>query len=79
MSDAGSLVGVGIAVALGSHLTPLAGSYIEKSDIVLAATSDGIIVDMHMTLLIPPATSMQPNPEVRKRLAAIELSASGNA
>jgi hypothetical protein len=36
-------------------------------------------VDMHMTLVIPPATAMQPNPEVRKRLAAIELSASGNA
>jgi hypothetical protein len=35
-------------------------------------------VDMHMTAVIPPARAMQPNPEVRKRLAAIELSAGGN-
>jgi len=36
-------------------------------------------VDMHMTVVIPPATAMQPNPEVRRRLAAIQLSSSGNA
>ena len=31
-------------------------------------------VDMHMTVVLPPATAMQPNPEVRKRLAALDLS-----
>jgi hypothetical protein len=32
-----------------------------------------------MTAVIPPATVMQPNLEIRKRLAAIDQSASGNA
>jgi hypothetical protein len=36
-------------------------------------------VDMHMTVVIPPAKPMQPNAEVRARLAEIELSASRNA
>jgi uncharacterized protein YabN with tetrapyrrole methylase and pyrophosphatase domain len=34
-------------------------------------------IDMHVTVVIPPATTMQPNHEVRERLAA--LSTSGNA
>jgi hypothetical protein len=32
-------------------------------------------VDMHMTLVVPPAIAMQPNLEIRQRLAAIEPSA----
>jgi hypothetical protein len=32
-----------------------------------------------MTAVITPVTAMQPNLEVRKRLAAVELYASGNA
>ena len=30
-------------MTLGSHLTPLARSYIEKSDVVFAGLSDGIM------------------------------------
>ena len=43
MSSSGSLVCVGIGMTLGSHLTPLCRSYIEKADVVFAAASDGII------------------------------------
>jgi precorrin-3B methylase len=59
MSSAGSLVCVGIGMTLGSHLTPLARSYIEKSDVVFAATSDGII-EMWLTQLHPDVRSFQP-------------------
>lgn len=43
MSKPGSLVCVGIGMTLGSHITPLARSYIEKADVVFTALSDGII------------------------------------
>jgi uncharacterized protein YabN with tetrapyrrole methylase and pyrophosphatase domain len=46
-------------MTLGSHLTPLAKSYIEKSDVVFAATSDGII-EMWLTKLHPDVRSFQP-------------------
>jgi len=59
MSEAGSLVCVGIGMTLGSHLTPLAKSYIEKSDVVFAATSDGII-EMWLSKLHPDVRSFQP-------------------
>ena len=59
MSEAGSLVCVGIGMTLGSHLTPLAQSYIEKSDVVFAATSDGLI-EMWLTKLHPDVRSFQP-------------------
>ena len=59
MSEAGSLVCVGIGMTLGSHLTPLAKSYIEKSDVVFAATSDGII-EMWLARLHPDVRSFQP-------------------
>jgi uncharacterized protein YabN with tetrapyrrole methylase and pyrophosphatase domain len=59
MSEAGSLVCVGIGMTLGSHLTPLARSHIEKSDVVFAATSDGII-EMWLTKLHPDVRSLQP-------------------
>jgi hypothetical protein len=39
----GSLVCVGIGMTLGSHLTPLARSYIENADVVFMAVSDGIV------------------------------------
>jgi len=43
MSANGSLVCVGIGMTLGSHLTPLARSHIERADVVFTALSDGII------------------------------------
>src|SRR5581483_10725199 len=43
MDRRGSLVCVGIGMTLGSHITPLARSYIEKADVVFTALSDGII------------------------------------
>ncbi len=43
MGGSGSLVCVGVGMTLGSHLTPLARSYIEKSDIVFAGLSNGIM------------------------------------
>jgi precorrin-3B methylase len=43
MERRGSLVCVGVGMTLGSHITPLARSYIEKADIVFTALSDGVI------------------------------------
>lgn len=43
MSRKGSLVCVGIGMTLGSHLAPLARSYIEQADVVFAAVSDGVV------------------------------------
>jgi hypothetical protein len=43
MKDSGSLVCVGIGMTLGSHITPLSRSYIESSDVVFTALSDGIV------------------------------------
>jgi len=42
VSGSGSLVCVGIGMTLGSHITPLARSYIDKSDVVFSVLSDGI-------------------------------------
>jgi precorrin-6B methylase 1 len=39
----GSLACVGLGMTLGSHLTPLARSYIEQADVVFAGLSDGIV------------------------------------
>ncbi len=39
----GSLVCVGLGMTLGSHLGPLARSYIEQADVVFAGLSDGIV------------------------------------
>jgi hypothetical protein len=39
----GSLVCVGVGMTLGSHLGPLARSYIEQADVVFAGVSDGIV------------------------------------
>lgn len=43
MEKRGGLVCVGVGMTLGSHITPLARSYIEKADVVFTALSDGII------------------------------------
>jgi precorrin-6B methylase 1 len=42
MGTSGSLVCVGIGMTLGSHITPLARSYIETSDVVFTGLSDGV-------------------------------------
>lgn len=43
MNGRGSLVCVGVGMTLGSHLTPLARSHIEKADVVFTALSDGVM------------------------------------
>ena len=43
MNGSGNLVCVGVGMTLGSHMTPLSRSYLEKADIVFTAVSDGII------------------------------------
>ncbi len=58
MSGAGSLVCVGIGMTLGSHITPLGRSYIEKSDVVFAAMSDGII-ELWLSKMHPDVRSLQ--------------------
>ena len=58
-SAPGSLVCVGIGMTLGSHITPLARSYIEKSDVVFAAVSDGI-VELWLAGMHPDMRSLQP-------------------
>jgi precorrin-3B methylase len=42
VGGSGSLVCVGVGMTLGSHITPLAKSYIEKSDVVFSVLSNGI-------------------------------------
>ena len=55
----GSLVCVGVGMTLGSHLTPLARSYIEKSDVVFVVMSDGI-VEQWIEQMHPDVRSLQP-------------------
>jgi precorrin-6B methylase 1 len=55
----GSLVCVGIGMTLGSHLTPLARSHIEKADVVFAVVSDGI-VEQWLAAMHPDVRSLQP-------------------
>lgn len=42
-SRPGSLACVGVGMTLGSHITPLARSYIERSDVVFVAVSDAVV------------------------------------
>lgn len=42
-TDRGTLACVGVGMTLGSHLTPLARSYIESADVVFAGVSDGVV------------------------------------
>jgi uncharacterized protein YabN with tetrapyrrole methylase and pyrophosphatase domain len=58
MSRRGSLVCVGVGMTLGSHITPLARSYIEKADVVFTALSDGII-ELWMAKMNPNVRSFQ--------------------
>ncbi|RUL75916.1 SAM-dependent methyltransferase [Dyella choica] len=55
----GSLACVGFGMTLGSHLTPLARSHIERADVVFAALSDGI-VEKWLQRLRPDVRSLQP-------------------
>jgi uncharacterized protein YabN with tetrapyrrole methylase and pyrophosphatase domain len=59
MTRPGSLVCVGLGMTLGSHLTPLARSYIAAADVVFAGTSDGII-EMWLARLNADVRSLQP-------------------
>ena len=50
---------VGIGITLGSHISPLARSHIEKSDVVFVAVSDGI-VELWLKEMNPDVRSLQP-------------------
>jgi uncharacterized protein YabN with tetrapyrrole methylase and pyrophosphatase domain len=54
----GSLACVGMGMTLGSHLTPLARSHIERADVVFAALSDGV-VEMWLERMHPDVRSLQ--------------------
>jgi uncharacterized protein YabN with tetrapyrrole methylase and pyrophosphatase domain len=58
MDRRGSLVCVGVGMTLGSHITPLARSYIEKADVVFAALSDGI-AELWLARMNPNMRSFQ--------------------
>ncbi|HEY8682010.1 MAG TPA: SAM-dependent methyltransferase [Rhodanobacter sp.] len=55
----GSLVCVGIGMTLGSHISPLARSHIEQSDVVFAGVSDGI-VELWLGRMNADVRSLQP-------------------
>lgn len=55
----GSLVCVGTGMTLGSHITPLARSYIEKADVVFVGVSDGV-VELWVKQMHPDVRSLQP-------------------
>lgn len=55
----GSIACVGLGMVLGSHLSPLARSYIEQADVVFAALSDSI-VQMWLERMHPDVRSLQP-------------------
>jgi precorrin-3B methylase len=59
VGGSGSLVCVGIGMTLGSHITPLARSYIDKSDVVFSLLSDGI-TDLWLAKMHPDVRSLQP-------------------
>jgi precorrin-3B methylase len=50
MNKKGSLVNVGLGMTLGSHITPLSRSYIEKADVVFVAASDSLVEDWVKTM-----------------------------
>lgn len=55
----GYLSCVGMGMTLGSHLTPLARSHIEKADVVFAGLSDAV-VEAWLQRLHPDVRSLQP-------------------
>lgn len=58
MDRSGSLVCVGIGMTLGSHITPLARSYIGDADVVFTGLSDGII-ELWLAKMHPDVRSLQ--------------------
>ncbi|MFC4528982.1 hypothetical protein ISN76_18240 [Dyella halodurans] len=58
-TSTGSLACVGIGITLGSHISPLARSYIESSEVVFAAVSDGV-VELWLAQMHPDVRSLQP-------------------
>ena len=58
MGGSGSLVCVGIGMTLGSHITPLARSYIGNADVVFTGLSDGII-ELWLAGMHPDVRSLQ--------------------
>jgi precorrin-3B methylase len=58
VSGRGSLVCVGVGMTLGSHITPLARSHIEKADVVFTALSDGIM-ELWLAKMNPDVRSLQ--------------------
>ena len=54
----GSLVCVGVGMTLGSHISPLARSYIEEAEIVFSLVSDGL-VEQWLGEMNPSMTSLQ--------------------
>lgn len=58
-SSNGSLACVGIGITLGSHISPLARSHIEKAEVVFTAVSDGI-VELWLKEMNPDVRSLQP-------------------
>jgi precorrin-3B methylase len=58
MGGSGSLVCVGIGMTLGSHITPLARSYIDNSDVVFAGLSDGV-VELWLAKMHPDVRTLQ--------------------
>lgn len=59
MGRSGSLVCVGVGMTLGSHLTPLARSYIETSEVVFAGVSHGIM-ELWLSRMHADVRSLQP-------------------
>ena len=55
----GSLACVGVGMTLGSHIGPLARSYIENADVVFVAVSDAI-VELWVKQMNPDVRSLQP-------------------
>ena len=55
----GSLACVGVGMTLGSHIGPLARSYIEKADVVFVAVSDAT-VELWIKQMNPDVRSLQP-------------------
>lgn len=55
----GRLVCVGVGMTLGSHITPLSRSHIERADVVFTALSDGL-VELWLAKMHPDVRSLQP-------------------
>jgi precorrin-6B methylase 1 len=54
----GSIACVGLGMTLGSHISPLARSYIEQADVVFAAVSDNV-VEVWLERMHPDVRSLQ--------------------